>query len=582
MQERRAGDSNFRHGFHPHFAVTGMGRSLRLTGTADSFSAMQIPSVRLTVLCLAGLLAQESVAQTTLPPKVRAAADDITATRLAGDIGYLASDALRGRFTFSPGLDSAAQFIIRRLVRAGLRPLGDDGTYRQHFVLRRGAADTGAAFLEIRGRRFRFGDFVLLPFRRAVDTTASAVFVGYGSRIPSLKLDAYAGVDVKGKFALAQLVAPAGVSLDSRPPDMEGPRVAAEHLGAAATLLIATPSDLDQWTEFKIHSQYWSYLDWDHPPPWDAGPGIGTTILVKPDLVRVMLADSAIAARILNHTPGTDFPAAFELGETITVHIPAVETRDTSYNLIAVIEGSDPNLRHEYVTIAAHLDGAFDTAVPGDSVFNAADDNASGSAAMLAIAEQMMRAPHPRRSVVFIWDTGHEIGLFGSQEFVRRKTVPLQNIVAHFNVDMIGSTAGPLDSIARPDFFEGLRIPAQPHEVFVIGPRILSTGLDSLVERTNRGYLNMRLNHKDDRPESPFYYPRTDARPFIEYGIPTIEFTTGLEWRYHRSNDETRYLDMNKIRDVSRTLMATVWQVANARTRPVVDKGFPSRVPRLP
>jgi Peptidase family M28 len=448
---------------------------------------------------LAVLIPQHATAQTTLPREVRKAADQISVSELASSINYLASDALRGRFTFSPGLDSAAQFIVRRLRRAGLKPLGDDGSYLQHFALRRGVADTGSAFLEIRGRRFRFGDFVLAPFLRPVDTTASVVFVGHGARIPSLKIDAYAGVDVKGKFALAELVAPPGVSLDNRPSGMEGPRLAAQHLGAAATLLVATPSDLGQWTEFSTRSPYWSYLKWDQPPPWDAGPGIGTTILLKPDLVRALLADSAMATRILNHAPRTDFPAAFELGEKITVHIPTIETRDTTYNIIALVEGSDPHLKGEYVTIAAHLDGAFDTAVPGDSLFNAADDNASGSAGILAIAEEMMRAPHPRRSVVFIWDTGHEIGLFGSQDFVRKKTVPLQNIIAHFNVDMIGSTAGPLDSVARPDYFEGLRVPAQPHEVFVIGPRILSTGLDSLVERTNRGYLNMKLNHGEDR-----------------------------------------------------------------------------------
>jgi len=122
-------------------------------------------------------------------------------------------------------------------------------------------------------------------------------------------------------------------------------------------------------------------------------------------------------------------------------------------------------------------------------------------------------------------------------------------------------------------------MPAQPHEVFVVGPRVLSTGLDSLVEQTNRSYLNMRLNHSEDRPESPFYYPRTDAVPFIEHRVPTLDFFTGLEWRYHRSADEARYLDMNKVGEVSRTLMAVAWEIANAPQRPIVDKGFPKRVP---
>jgi len=256
----------------------------------------------------------------------------------------------------------------------------------------------------------------------------------------------------------------------------------------------------------------------------------------------------------------------------VRVRIPATQVRRTSYNIVAVINGSDPRLRQEYVTVAAHLDGALQLLMPGDSVFHAADDNASGSAGILAVAEQMMRAPRPRRSVIFIWDTGHEIGLYGSKEFAGSGIVPMQNVVAHFNVDMIGGTAGPSDTVWRP---------AKAHEVFVIGPRVLSTGLDSLVERTNRGYLNMELNHKEDRPDSEFYYPRTDAVPFIERGIPTIEFFTGLHSRYHRSNDEARYVDMKKVQEVSKTLMATVWVVANARERPVVDKGFPARVVRV-
>jgi Zn-dependent M28 family amino/carboxypeptidase len=252
--------------------------------------------------------------------------------------------------------------------------------------------------------------------------------------------------------------------------------------------------------------------------------------------------------------------------------VPGTERRRTTYNIVAMTKGSDPTLSNEYVTVAAHLDGALQEMVLGDSIFNAADDNATGSAGILAVAEQMMRAPHPRRSVVFIWDTGHEIGLFGSQEFVTSGIVPPRNIVAHFNVDMIGGTAASTDTSS---------LLTKAHEVFVVGPRVLSTTLDSLVEQTNAGYLQLRLNHALDQPGSEFYYPRTDARPFIEHGIPTIDFFTGLHPRYHRSNDEARYVDMKKVQEVSKTLMATVWVVANARERPVVDKGFPPRVVRV-
>ena len=524
-------------------------------------------------LALCPLPAQPAQAQTNLPHRVRTAADRISVDQLTRDIDYLASDALRGRFTFSPGLDSAAQFIVRRLKKAGLKPFGDNGTYLQQFFLRQEIVDTAAAFLEFGGRRFGFSDFFLYPFMRAVDATTPVVFVDRGFRIPSMQIDYYGGVDVKDKFVLAQSPLAAGLSPDKMPADAQGPRVAAEKLGALATLLIAAPADLSVWNQGKGPPNLWSVqLEGVAPPP------IGTTILLKPDLVRLLLADSAKADRILNRAASAEVPPSFELSQKLTAHIPTRTRRDSSYNIIAVIEGSDPKLRHEYVTIAAHLDGKLEQVVLGDSIFNAADDNASGSAGILAVAEHMMRAPRPRRSVMFIWDTGHEIGLYGSQSFAAKEIVPLKNIVTHINVDMIGSSAGPLDSIARPGLGDP-PIPAQAHEVFVVGPRVLSTGLDSLVERTNRGYLNMRLNHSDDQPDSQFYYPRTDARPLIERGVPTLDFFTGLEWRYHRSADEARYLDMNKVGEVSRTIMAVAWEIANAPQRPIVDKGFPKRVP---
>ncbi|HEY8831991.1 MAG TPA: M28 family peptidase [Gemmatimonadaceae bacterium] len=519
----------------------------------------------------ATLAATQTHAQVALPAAVRAAADSISVSQIAADVEYLASDRLRGRDTFSPGIDTAAQFIVRRLVRAGLQPLGDHDTYLQHFALMGGTPDTSAMFLEFGGHRFRFGEFLLNPFSKPIDTRTSVVFVGDGVRISSKSIDAYAGLDLKGKLVLARQELPKGISLDKLPNDFEGPRITPRKLGAVGTILIPAKDMLDNWNEIRSN-RIWSFNELDPPVP--TGPRLMTTILVQPELARLLLAaNPGSAGRILDRASDAGLPAPFELSQQVRVYIPATIYRRTTYNIVAVIRGSDPRLNHEFVTVAAHLDGALEPPLmPGDSVYNAADDNASGSAGILAVAEQMMRAPRPRRSVVFIWDTGHEIGLFGSQEFIASGIVPARAIVTHFNLDMIGGTADAKDTTSQQ---------ARAHEVFVIGPRILSTDLDSLVERTNRSYLNMILNHKHDNPDSHFYYPRTDARPLIEHGIPTIEFFTGLHPRYHRSNDEARYLDMKKIQEVSQTLMATVWMIANAPQRPVVDKGFPARVIRV-
>lgn len=532
---------------------------------------MQNPRGAFLLGACAALFSTETRAQAAIPSGVRAAADRISLSRISSDVEYLASDALRGRDTFSPGLASAARFIVRRLRRAGLQPSGDNKTYLEHFALKGGTPDTAGMFLEFGGRRFVFGDVLVNPFVRPIDTTTSIVFVGSGVRMKSKNIDSYAGLDVKGKLVLALHELPNGVSFENLPKDFEGPRTAPVKMGALGTLLIPMKPVLDDWNGIRS-SPVWIFSELDPPVP--TGPTLITTVLIRPELARLLLAPNpGIADSIVNRSAGSAFPPPFELAQRVRVHIPANAYRRTTYNIVASIKGSDPLVNSEYVTIAAHLDGAVASPlVPGDSVFNAADDNASGSAAILAVAEQMMRAPRPRRSVMFIWDTGHEIGLYGSQEFIASGIVPPQNIVTHFNVDMIGGTASPTDTAS---------LQAKANEVFVIGPRVLSTGLDSLVERTNRAYLNMKLNHKYDDPDSSFYYPRTDSRPLIEHGIPTIEFFTGLHSRYHRSNDEARYLDMTKIQEVSRTLMATVWAIANAPQRPSVDKGFPARVVRV-
>lgn len=331
--------------------------------------------------------------QNPIPPQVRAAAYAIAAASLQRDVEFLAADALRGRDTPSPGLDTAAAFVERRLRQLGLQPAGDGGTYRQHYTI---------------------------------------------------------------------------------------------------------PADRQ---------------------------------------------DAAVRRR--------------------------------AYNVVARWEGSDPTLKAEAITIAAHLDGAVDIqAVNGDNIYNAADDNASGSAGLLALAEAMTRAPRPKRSIVFIWDTGEETGLLGSRYFVSRPVVPITNIIAHINIDMIGRTKQPGTNVQGEEMLSG------PNEVFLVGPRVLSTQLDSVIEQGNRAYLNMRINHRFDLPDHEYFYPRTDAAPYLERGIPIIDFFTGEHADYHMPSDEARKIDGTKLEQVARTAFVSAWLIADLADRPSIDKGIPGRVRR--
>jgi Zn-dependent M28 family amino/carboxypeptidase len=257
------------------------------------------------------------------------------------------------------------------------------------------------------------------------------------------------------------------------------------------------------------------------------------------------------------------------------VNIPAATSVEHKpYNVVAMIEGSDPTLKNEYITVESHLDGAVGTrTVDGDSIYNSADDNASGSAGNLAIAERMA-ALRPKRSIIFIWDSGEEQGLWGTRFFVANPPVPLQNIVAHFNIDMIGANRAAGSADAETATVTG------PNEVYLVGPGVLSAGVDALLQRVNAASLNITFNRNFDRPDQEFFYPRTDAGPFLERGILTIGFFTGIHPRYHQPSDEARYLDPKKMEAVTRTAFATIWALADAAERPRIDKAIPPSVPQ--
>lgn len=203
------------------------------------------------------------------------------------------------------------------------------------------------------------------------------------------------------------------------------------------------------------------------------------------------------------------------------------------YNVVAVLRGSDPTLR----------------------------------------AEALAAGPRPKRSVIFLWDSGEERGLWGTRYFVSKPPVPLDRIVAEINVDMIGANRAPGSPDADATGATG------PNEVYVTGPGVLSSSVDALLNSLNQGYLNLRINRDRDRADRESFYPRTDAGPFLERGILAIGFTTGTHARYHLPSDEARFLDPGKMESIARTIYALAWTLADAAERPKMDKPMPAIVP---
>ncbi len=523
---------------------------------------------------------QPSAQQAVIPEAVRQAADKITAAQLEKDLAYLASDELLGRNTPSPGFDKAADFIAKRLERAGLKPGGDEGSFFQRYTMRESTVDTTSASIQIGDRRLRFGeDFVMRSFAGPLDGTFQVVYVGHGWTVPGKSIDPFAGVDVKGKLVVAHGPRAMPKDIEIRQigrvnVDASSPYDEAERRGAAGILFVPLTTALKGWSQMEGQNTTVRELTPRVPSAYAAMPL--TSVLLSAAATDVLFAGERIdGAKLIAAGDSRDYPPSFQLSRSVTLNMTASTTDHRPYNVVAILEGSDPNLKNEYITIESHLDGAVGSrTVDGDSVYNSADDNASGSAGNLAIAEYMTTAPRPKRSLIFIWDSGEERGLWGTRYFVHAPPVAREKIVAHINIDMIGANRAP----GSPDADE--KRTTGPNEVYVIGPTVLSEQANQMLDRVNGAYLNLTLNRDHDRAESEFFYPRTDAGPFLERGILTIGFTTGIHQRYHAPSDETRFLDPAKMEAITRTVFAAVWMLADASERPRIDKPVPSTVPR--
>ncbi|HYY94270.1 MAG TPA: M28 family peptidase, partial [Pyrinomonadaceae bacterium] len=242
----------------------------------------------------------------------------------------------------------------------------------------------------------------------------------------------------------------------------------------------------------------------------------------------------------------------------------------------AVFEGKDSVLKKEYVALGAHYDHV-GTNNPGcrpvgnDNICNGADDDGSGTTSLITMAEAFAKGPRPKRSILFVWHAGEEKGLWGSEYFTRFPTVPLNQVVAQLNIDMIGRSKKPGDTNPANRMLTG------PEEIYVIGSRMMSDELADENEAVNRAYLNIKYNYHYDAPNDPerlFY--RSDHFNYAKHGVPIIFFFDGVHEDYHRPTDSPDKIDYQKMQSVARTIFILASELANAPTRPVIDKQIPA------
>jgi Zn-dependent M28 family amino/carboxypeptidase len=272
-------------------------------------------------------------------------------------------------------------------------------------------------------------------------------------------------------------------------------------------------------------------------------------------------------------------PKAFALkpDKRLRVSLKLSVTEAHTQNVVGVLEGKDSKLKKEYVALGAHYDHVGASGATGcrpvgtDSICNGADDDGSGTTALLTMAEAFSKGPRPKRSILFVWHTGEEKGLWGSDYFTRYPTVPLKQVVAQLNIDMIGR------SKKADDTTDANRMLSGPDEIYVIGSRMMSTQLGELNEAVNRDYLNLKYNFHYDEPNDPEQlYSRSDHYNYAKRGIPIIFYFDGVHEDYHKPTDSPDKIDYQKMQNVARTVFVLASELANAPTRPVVDKQLPA------
>ena len=531
-------------------------------------------------LALPTTLAQRRAARTT----ARASAvviksrgvNTITAAQLRSYLTFIASDEMEGRDTPSRGLDTTAKFIAMNLGRWGFKPMGDDGTFFQKIALRREALDATKTTAQINGKDFTVGeDF--LPNAVSATLAGPFVFAGNGWVIKSKNLDSYKGIEVKDKvIVVVGNGFPRGVTRTDLAGRMgeewSSPGVYAQQHGAKGVLVIPDANTLLSWEQLKFRamlparSVVEKFTTQPGTPPV---PNIVMSIKMAKALFEGEKVDPVAMAN------GAEVPA-FDLGaKNANFTIVVKSEHPTTQNVVAVWVGSDPVLKNEYVAVGAHYDHV-GICAPGtaDPICNGADDDGSGTTALLGMAEAISHTKQrPKRSVLFVWHCGEEKGLWGSRYFTDYPTVPLDKIVTQLNIDMIGRSKKDGDTNRSNANLTG------PNAVYVIGSKMMSTELGELSEAVNKSFLNLQFDYRYDDPNDPnrFFF-RSDHYNYARKGIPIIFYFDGVHEDYHRPGDEPQKIDYDKMEKITRTVYMMLWEVANRPTRPKVDKQLPAQL----
>lgn len=475
--------------------------------------------------CMTAAIAQSTASRTSFPPNKK-----FDENQIRKDLFDMAGDHFQGREAGTLDELKVAMWLANQAKAAGLEPAGDDSTYFQFFTLVRNRV-SAASTVKINER-----SLVLWQDALVMQTAAARV----DAPIMMLTAANWQSADVQGK-AVALPASTEGLNLNVSLPERRYPgyvsrKYATELIrkGAAAVIFIADEMGEKSWTQVRPSLQRGTY---------DIPGGNTQAVTGRAPIVWV-------------HKTSADLLSS--AGAMLHLNVTVDQFEYPSVNVIGKIPGKDSKLAKEYVLFSGHHDhDGVRQPYGSDSIYNGADDNASVSVALLAIA-RAFKNQRNSRSALFVWHGAEERGLLGSRWYVANPTVPKGSIVAVLNGDMIGRN--------RPDSAALLGVQA-PHRN--------SPELVAMAMAANTEGPAFKLDTLWDKPTHiEGWYFRSDHLPYARAGIPALFYTTLLHGDYHTPMDEPKTLDVHKIAMVADWMFRTGLKVANTPKKPALDPAF--------
>jgi hypothetical protein len=551
--------------------------------------------------------------------------DAITQEDLKEWLTYLASDELEGRNTYTEGLGLAAGYIAERLRSWGVKPGGPNGSYFQQVAVLGIKSDNNSTITVEAGgqtRTFKNKEGINFPSNVGGKRTLASdqiEFVGYGLNAPLAKHNDYQGRNVKGKTVVFLGSTP--------PKGMEGTqyrralggraRYATEQEGAVASIGVAgggfrrggggQPGSQGQ-VQGQVQGQAQGQGQGQGGPPGGGQFGGGqadgsdfTTVQTldaptppaatgQDDFFEFLFSSSDVKYAELKDkaAKGEPLPSFTLKNVRITFNIDAkyqvVRTQYT-HNVVGIIEGSDPKLKDTYVAFGAHYDhvgyfegdptqaanaprgirppGRVTEGAANDRVWNGADDDGSGTVTIMATAKAFATGSKPRRSLIFVWHSGEEKGLWGSRYFADYPTVPMDKVVAQINMDMVGRNR---DNKAE-----------EANTVYIVGSDRISTEFHNMTVDAN-GVLAkpLKLDYEmNDPTDLEQIYYRSDHYSYAAKGVPIVFLTTGLHPDYHANTDSVEKINFEKMARIGQYAYEIGMRTANLDHAPVRDNRGP-------